>query len=529
MNEPLALSDIVVEDRMRRDYGDIQNFANEIREVGLINPITLSPLPDGRLKLIAGGRRFAALKVLNFTHVYHGITYNKEKPGYLLGDEIEEDIKREIELKENTIRKDYTWQEECLNVYEIHQLRAKRSALIGTQWGQRETGRLLGVSVGSINNAIDMARRLLADDRRMWEAASMSEAQRIVATDEIDRLNAELARRTGGTPTFNNAEQFIFDPDALAVDDDEDVRPPPPKKTSTDYDIPSWVNTYMIEQRFATSLEKQKGETFDSFLDYHVRRLVAAGPLGPPGRAYIDLSHSVVNTDCIEWLNAQPEASFDHCVTDPPYGIDMAMLNQQNQASSIHLDRVEDEHDVAENEDLFTQMFPAVFRTLRDKSFFVFWCDIMQWDRLYNLATWTGFKVQRWPLTWHKTHSCMNQSAQYNFTKSTEIAMVCRKGNATLVTPQKSCVVTCSADDSRRKFAHPFAKPQQLTDFIINAISIEGQTIVEPFAGVGSIAIAILRNGRRCVAVEKVEKHYNQMLENTKAHYLGLNKESIFV
>ncbi len=149
---------------------------------------------------------------------------------------------------------------------------------------------------------------------------------------------------------------------------------------------------------------------------------------------------------------------------------------------------------------------------------------------MYDLAIAAGFKVQRWPITWDKTHSCMNQTAQFNFTKSTEIAIVCRKGRATLVTPQARCIVSASRDDLCRDIGHPFAKPRAIWEYLANAVSIEGQLILEPFAGRGSGVISMLGIKRNVVGVELQEAHYNALLENVKTqHFLKLNPNLKFL
>ena len=55
----VKIDDIVVEGRFRQDLGDIGSLAKDIKENGLINPITIS---DDN-KLIAGERRLTAMSL----------------------------------------------------------------------------------------------------------------------------------------------------------------------------------------------------------------------------------------------------------------------------------------------------------------------------------------------------------------------------------------------------------------------------------------------------------------------------------
>src|SRR6266852_3083871 len=97
----MKIEEVLVEDRLRIDMGDIDELCNSIREFGLIQPIVLARQGN---KLVAGGRRFAALQRLNTKELEHGIHYiwNYETDGLRL---------KAIELEENIRRKDLSWQE----------------------------------------------------------------------------------------------------------------------------------------------------------------------------------------------------------------------------------------------------------------------------------------------------------------------------------------------------------------------------------------------------------------------------------
>src|SRR5205823_213908 len=129
------------------------------------------------------------------------------------------------------------------------------------------------------------------------------------------------------------------------------------------------------------------------------------------------------------------------------------------------------------------EFFPLAFHVLADSGFLVLWADQMLWQFIYDRATAAGFKVQRWPLTWVKAHTCMNNASQYNLTKTTEIAVFCRKGNAVLASPSSVSHIVASNDDYHEQLGHPFVKPFKVWEFIIEHVSKKGQLILEPFAG----------------------------------------------
>jgi ParB-like nuclease domain len=61
----IAIAEIVIAERYRRDMGDIAGLAASIADIGLINPITI----DSNGLLLAGERRLEAAKLLGRTKI----------------------------------------------------------------------------------------------------------------------------------------------------------------------------------------------------------------------------------------------------------------------------------------------------------------------------------------------------------------------------------------------------------------------------------------------------------------------------
>lgn len=95
--ELIPIDSVLVEDRGREDFGAVGELAESIRTKGLLHPLVV----DENTKLIAGERRLRALKLLKWELV----------PVNRFSD-LDELMKVEIELEENTKRKNLTWQEE---------------------------------------------------------------------------------------------------------------------------------------------------------------------------------------------------------------------------------------------------------------------------------------------------------------------------------------------------------------------------------------------------------------------------------
>jgi len=513
--ETLPISEIQVIDRQRKDLGDIQGLSNSLQLYGLIQPIVVTQ----EKRLIAGGRRLAAATALGWKDI--SVVYRET----LTDDEL-----HELELEENLKRKSMTWTEETLTIAKIHFLKSQRSAIEGKSWGQRHAAELFGMQVGTVNYVLRVAKLLKdelllpEDQRRAWKCDSASDAWRnVILVDEQDRFNAELARRAQESANKKKQETqelvdgFVKELDSTPLEIEN-------KDRILELRSKARLNYLDLSELEARELYlSNKLNPSDKFDEYHKQKVSLLTE-----HFSIKLTDILIHGDSIEFMNKN-EGRFDHVITDIPYGIDMDMLNQNNPHGEMKdIDSVLKEHDVDENMALMRLFFPAAFHCTKDSAFLITWCDIMQWQYMYDLAISAGWKVQRWPITWVKDHQCMNQSAQYNFTKSTEIALVCRKPRATLTLPASTCVISASNEKARRDYGHPFAKPHECWEFLITHVSIEGQTILEPFAGRGSGVIPILKLKRNVIGVEINEAHYNALLQNVQRHFLELNPNFIF-
>ena len=55
--------------------------------------------------------------------------------------------------------------------------------------------------------------------------------------------------------------------------------------------------------------------------------------------------------------------------------------------------------------------------------------------------------------------------------------------------------------------AHMGGKPKELMIALVRDYSREGETILDPFAGSGTTAVAAKLNGRKCILIERDEKY----------------------
>ena len=167
--EKVKLGDIRVDERVRQEYADIEKLADSIRKYGLLHPLIV----DERNTLIAGGRRLRALERLKW----------KEVP-VIRRSELTPDMKLEMELEENIRRKDLTWQEKLLAKKRLFDLR-KRSVV--------DFAVELEESAGGVSQDLQLAERLMAGDKKLWDCDKKSQALTRMKLDTQKKMYSALS------------------------------------------------------------------------------------------------------------------------------------------------------------------------------------------------------------------------------------------------------------------------------------------------------------------------------------------------
>lgn len=501
----LKLSEITVLPQPRRQFRDIPALADDIREHGLLQPPTITPSK----RLLMGERRFRACKLLGLESIEFNV-YEKE----LTDDEI-----LEIQVAENVARDDLTWQERALALLDIWNLKQHRGALEGWSWGVRQAAEMFKMSIGTVSYVLIVAKRLqqeltIEDEskRRYWQFDSPADAYRngILAEEEDkwNKISAQQAQQNVNIGVISKEELNKNGTFQVEID------------TSMWKELPQDGVIASEEAKLRYEANPFNTQPFEEYIkEKQAEHSTRSNTLY--------LSRRIIHTDSITYMNETPNF-FDHIITDIPFGIDTNMLDQ-SLTSVSGIDRTADAHEVEENRQLHERFFKAAYKTTKDKAYVITFCDIMEFRRMVDLAEEAGFSCQRWPIIAPKTIA-MNSSAHCNSTKNYEAVLICHKPGGTFINKLSSSLLPpASTKESKLNTGHVFAKPPEWVEILVNTISMEGQRILEPFAGGGSIVIKMLQMKREVFAVEKYEHQYNALLENVKREYFSkLNPNFIY-
>ena len=187
----VPIESIYEEDRIRKDYGNVQELIHSIKKEGLIQPLAVvSTGEDGRFKLLAGGRRLRACREANLTRI----------PIRIYDEALSEIQIKSIELAENIYRKDLEYAEEVKLCKEINDLQVAihgekiiRSAE-APGWSQRDTAELLGRSPASITADIQLAEAIELFPE-LANLKNKNEARKALASIYESSTREELARK----------------------------------------------------------------------------------------------------------------------------------------------------------------------------------------------------------------------------------------------------------------------------------------------------------------------------------------------
>ena len=178
----IDIDKIKIENRIRKDFGNITELAEDIKQNGLINPPVVIAESDGTFTLLAGERRLRAMRSLGYKQV-------EVRTWGSLTDE----QKLNIEISENEVRKDFSKSERieyARRLEKIETLKAKERMAVNAKDGTQnfaevkkgETAQIVAEKLGIGNKEtyrqekyiVDNADSLTPEDFADWDEGKLS-------------------------------------------------------------------------------------------------------------------------------------------------------------------------------------------------------------------------------------------------------------------------------------------------------------------------------------------------------------------
>jgi ParB/RepB/Spo0J family partition protein len=203
----------------------------------------------------------------------------------------------------------------------------------------------------------------------------------------------------------------------------------------------------------------------------------------------------VVCADALIHLKGMAADSTDLAVSNPPYGVDIESL--------FIGDRTIYKDDAETIVPLLFEVAKEVFRVLKEDRWFVFFYPTARLEEGKEILSEAGFKFQQIPAVWYKPNKYLSSLSNpyQNFSSQYETFFWARKGAPRFNKLRLGNVFVYDTPD-RDDRIHPLQMPPNLWKEIIEIGSVEGEHVLEPFAGSGSCGVACVEAARNYLGIE---------------------------
>ncbi|MCK5663046.1 MAG: site-specific DNA-methyltransferase [Thiotrichaceae bacterium] len=193
------------------------------------------------------------------------------------------------------------------------------------------------------------------------------------------------------------------------------------------------------------------------------------------------------NQDAVEWLKSLDDSSVDLLITDPPYeslekhrkiGTTTRLKNSKSSSNEWF--------PIFKNE-RFEELFIEIYRVLKKNCHFYLFCDQETMFVAKPIAESVGFKFWK-PIIWDKVKIGMG----YHYRARYEMILFFEKGKRKL----NNLSIPDIIQEPRVFRGYPTEKPVGVSEILIEQSSTEGDIIVDPFCGSGSVGVAAVNQAR---------------------------------
>jgi site-specific DNA-methyltransferase (adenine-specific) len=218
----------------------------------------------------------------------------------------------------------------------------------------------------------------------------------------------------------------------------------------------------------------------------------AAAPADRPSPGMVEpeaiTTGAVLHADAVELLRALPSGSVDLLITDPAYE---SLEKHRAVGTTTRLS-----HSKASSNDWFRifpnarveELFAEAFRVLKKNTHLYMFCDQETMFVAKPIAERAGFRFWK-PLVWDKRKIGMG----YHYRSRYELVLFFEKGKRKLA----DLSVPDILEHARIRGGYPSEKPPEVSEVLVRQSSVEGDLVVDPFCGSGSVGVAARRLGRR--------------------------------
>lgn len=200
------------------------------------------------------------------------------------------------------------------------------------------------------------------------------------------------------------------------------------------------------------------------------------------------------------------ENSVDLIVTDPQFGIGLAVMNVMK-SFSVTYKQDDSEYRVFDQLDL---ALGEMHRVLKEHGHLYIFFSPKFYTKLRNILD-ARFVVNPTPIIWNKEHQS-NPGGSKTYASTYEACFLCSKGEPHDLNTWNLNVQSKKGVPGGKRI-HPTEKPTSLLRVFIEASSLPGDTVLDPYMGSGSTLEAAKALGRKAIGIDIDERYYSEVLQ----------------
>jgi len=210
----------------------------------------------------------------------------------------------------------------------------------------------------------------------------------------------------------------------------------------------------------------------------------------------------------------------DLVVTDPPYLLESGGNTTGEMQGKFAKDRYDNTGGIVACDIDWPDFMPMLYGSMRGDAHAYVMCNNRHVQYMLAEAEVSGFRFHNL-LVWDKGNATPNRW----FMKNCEFTGLFFKGKAKYV---NDCGAKQLLYVPQEPYGdHPTPKPVMLMRHYIEQSTTPGQTVIDPFMGVGATGVAAVKTGRKFIGIELDEKHFDKACERiSKAQVC--EQESLF-
>ena len=218
--------------------------------------------------------------------------------------------------------------------------------------------------------------------------------------------------------------------------------------------------------------------------------------------------NKIYNEDCLVGMKKIPDASVDLIATDVPYRI-TSRGNAGSSGGMMQKDLSMKGKIFEDNDIKIEEYLPEFYRILKEKSHCYIMCNHINLTHFLKVIDESNFHFIKC-LVWVKDNKIMGSFYMNQF----EYIIMLRKGGAKIVNNCGISDVLMFANkkdkDKNGQNIHDSQKPVGLFQTLISQSSKKSETILDPFMGSGTTAIACIREKRNFIGFELNKEYYDK-------------------